>query len=132
MRVSHAEGLLYVMAILFVVLSGSLALPAQCYPEHPDARGAGSDPGGLSNTSSNSSLINSMTGDETRFVLKFCTRNRCDHGICFCCHNEQICYDTWEDCKANCPACNPNCPPPPSRGTTMEDPPLRAVTNGTS
>nr|TKV97859.1 hypothetical protein SEVIR_9G522200v2 [Setaria viridis] len=40
---------------------------------------------------------------------------RCDSKHeCYCCINERpepYCYDTWDECKAACPTCNPKCPP---------------------
>ncbi|KAL6643362.1 hypothetical protein ACP70R_019027 [Stipagrostis hirtigluma subsp. patula] len=115
-----------VMVILFVLLSGCLALPAQCYPDLSEATGRMSNPSGLTTSSSNTS----KAGDERKITLKFCTSNRCGKfGVCYCCQNSVHCYYTRDACKAACPACNPDCPPLPLHGTTMEDQPLLRATN---
>ncbi|OEL18144.1 hypothetical protein BAE44_0020838, partial [Dichanthelium oligosanthes] len=48
-------------------------------------------------------------------VLKFCVKIQCDaKHECYCCMNEKpepFCYETLRECQAECPLCNPTCPP---------------------
>jgi hypothetical protein len=65
------------------------------------------------------------TSDESsKVVLVFCRWDRCGpHWVnCYCCLNnpgkKEVCYDTRDECKANCPVCDPHCPPSPPLTTT--------------
>ncbi|CAN6286204.1 unnamed protein product [Urochloa humidicola] len=59
--------------------------------------------------------------DSSKVVLVFCQWNKCGPhwATCYCCLHESspdTCFNTREQCRANCPVCNPHCPsPPPSR-----------------
>ena len=70
-------------------------------------------------------------GDENKLKLIFCTE-KCFcgvHGetICYCCQKPPapVCYDQLSNCQANCPVCNPECPP----GTAAEGQRLHATKN---
>lgn len=55
--------------------------------------------------------------DESKIVLIFCKAMACGkHWTdCYCCINKNLCYQTWDACRSNCPLCNPECSPlPPS------------------
>nr|TKW06979.1 hypothetical protein SEVIR_7G276800v2 [Setaria viridis] len=109
MRGCNTGSLLFAMTILFVVFLGCLAVPAQSarrsYPSNL-----------LANTTTNASEGKS-TSSEDKFVLIFCIiTDNCDpNGNCNCCENQRPnqpkCFRTLEQCQANCPACNPHCPP---------------------
>ena len=76
----------------------------------------------LTNANSNATAANVVPLDGRKLTLKFCTREFCDHGnICYCCQGKENCYKTSEECKANCPACNPTCPMQSSPRTTVRD-----------
>nr|CAB3448744.1 unnamed protein product [Digitaria exilis] len=60
-----------------------------------------------------------------KLTLIFCAMKcHCGHNhyddVCFCCQLSNdgsggpVCYDKLVDCQANCPLCNPKCPPAPS------------------
>jgi hypothetical protein len=72
---------------------------------------------------------------ESKLKLIFCTvKCFCNgvHGdaICYCCQKPPgpVCYEQLADCQANCPTCNPDCPP----GAAAEGQRLLATTNATS
>ncbi|KAL6609453.1 hypothetical protein ACP70R_039422 [Stipagrostis hirtigluma subsp. patula] len=117
MRGSSGGVLVCVIAILVVVLFGCGALPVQCSTTQLlEAKGTRrrSYPNSLTNTSSNATEINIGSIDERKIIVKFCIKSVCGSylhpKICYCCLNTtNSCYDTRDDCKANCPACNPEC-----------------------
>ncbi|WVZ73775.1 hypothetical protein U9M48_022051 [Paspalum notatum var. saurae] len=58
-------------------------------------------------------LTNTTVDDESKLILKFCTKEECPGVIglgCYCCKMINKCYITLEECWANCPTCNPKCP----------------------
>jgi hypothetical protein len=58
--------------------------------------------------------LTDTTLDEIKLRLKFCTQRVCDKRLCYCCWNEKpesLCYGNWQECKNECPLCNPKCPP---------------------
>ena len=69
-------------------------------------------------------------GDESKLKLIFCTE-KCfcganEEAICYCCQNKApapVCYDQLSQCQANCPVCDPVCPP----GTAAEGHRLHAT-----
>jgi hypothetical protein len=66
---------------------------------------------------------------ESKLKLIFCTGVHGD-AICYCCQKPPgpVCYEQLADCQANCPTCNPDCPP----GAAAEGQRLLATTNATS
>lgn len=44
-----------------------------------------------------------------KIVIKFCTQDFCNRNFCYCCKNTGKCFKTWDECKDNCPVCNPKC-----------------------
>ncbi|KAL5196801.1 hypothetical protein ABZP36_000313 [Zizania latifolia] len=68
--------------------------------------------------------------DESKLYLVFCVKRECEPKAdndyydepmpidCFCCVSKEgpPCYGTEQDCRANCPACNPTCAPPQPAG----------------
>ncbi|RCV19871.1 hypothetical protein SETIT_4G010700v2 [Setaria italica] len=90
------------LMLMFFLL---FAFPAQCRPHHQELYvGTAS----LSNT----------TLDESKgeVVLRFCTKRLRGNDVFYCCWNkkpEPWCYDTWQECQAVCPLCDPQCPPAP-------------------
>jgi hypothetical protein len=56
-----------------------------------------------------------------KLTVIFCTVKCYCHGnhdVCYCCQLSSsgggpVCYDHLSDCQANCPICNPKCPPTP-------------------
>ncbi|CAL4917304.1 unnamed protein product [Urochloa decumbens] len=87
-----------------------LAFPAQCRPHHQQL-----DAGAARRRVTNATL------DESKVVVVFCSEFQCyteeafptKERNCYCCLNQkpEVCYDTWNDCQAACPSCNPKCPP---------------------
>ncbi|KAF8677130.1 hypothetical protein HU200_046597 [Digitaria exilis] len=68
---------------------------------------------------------NVVGDDESKLTIIFCTvKCYCHdiHGdaICYCCQKPPgpVCYDKLADCQANCPICNPECPPVPPLGSS--------------
>ncbi|CAN6283780.1 unnamed protein product [Urochloa humidicola] len=69
------------------------------------------------------SAIDAAPADEGKINIVFCFVGECNnfgHGwqTCYCCGNQyqkKYCHPTMEECRANCPLCNPTCsqPPPP-------------------
>ncbi|PAN26140.1 hypothetical protein PAHAL_4G350400 [Panicum hallii] len=83
------------------------AFPAQCHP-HQQQLGVGAA------RRSRAYSLTDTTLDEIKLRLKFCTQRVCDKRLCYCCWNEKpesLCYGTWQECKNECPLCNPKCPP---------------------
>lgn len=70
---------------------------------------------------------------ERKIILKFCTMHDCDGVVCYCCDNQQdYCYGTKDQCKANCKPCNPKCPQQQFNHTmTMVEQPSRTSVNCT-
>ncbi|OEL15148.1 hypothetical protein BAE44_0023832, partial [Dichanthelium oligosanthes] len=70
----------------------------------------------LTNTSSNATVANVVTSRyERKINLTFCSADIFMPFVtCYCCQNTRRCYKTRDECRANCPACNPRCPPQPS------------------
>jgi hypothetical protein len=64
--------------------------------------------------------------DETnsnKVYVIYCTKTKCyGIGTCYCCEslNGEPCYETIQECRRNCPVCNPHCKPPtlPLAGVT--------------
>ena len=71
-----------------------------------------SSPDSLTNTSSNATAVNSPS-DRSKFKLIFCEKQPGNYCFihCFCCLSREKCWPTEADCKLNCPACDPKCPP---------------------
>lgn len=87
-------------------------------------------------TSSSAVIVQNTSVGEKKFTIKFCVRYSCDedHHPCYCCDNnpqDQYCYHTMEKCQANCPACNPHCPPQQLNQTMMVGRSSRTLTNST-
>ncbi|OEL25811.1 hypothetical protein BAE44_0013170, partial [Dichanthelium oligosanthes] len=62
--------------------------------------------------------------DESKLKLIFCTVKCYCNGVhgdsrCYCCQKPlgPVCYEQIADCQANCPVCNPECPPAPPATT---------------
>ncbi|OEL26746.1 hypothetical protein BAE44_0012232, partial [Dichanthelium oligosanthes] len=76
--------------------------------------------------------VNSTSLDEDKIYVIFCVAGKCNdfgHGWqnCYCCGdmNSNVktdCHETMEECRANCPHCDPKCPPQSSSS-------VRAATN---
>jgi hypothetical protein len=50
--------------------------------------------------------------DQSNAYLKFCWLYICGGKYdCYCCMGNEHCYYSWNDCRAACPTCNPQCPP---------------------
>ncbi|PVH66857.1 hypothetical protein PAHAL_1G369500 [Panicum hallii] len=101
-------GLAYVMVILlFLVASPAL----QCRLH--GLASAGTAARSLRNTTNNGAHL----GVDEKVVLKFCVKGRCDSDAgptCYCCQTSKpqpLCWYTFDECTANCPSCNPECPP---------------------
>ncbi|KAF8685917.1 hypothetical protein HU200_043837 [Digitaria exilis] len=124
---------LYVMAIWLAILFGCLSLSAHCNSQPPLKKvgriGGVYLTGNASNTSAYHTEIecpsNVVDDDESKLTIIFCTvKCYCHdiHGdaICYCCQKSPgpICYDKLADCQANCPICNPECPPVPPLGSS--------------
>ncbi|RLN07525.1 uncharacterized protein C2845_PM11G13660 [Panicum miliaceum] len=138
MKGSNGGGsLLYVIVIC-------LALSAQCRSHELLKNNVGRTRGVyLTGSASNTSAYHTQIlcppaadGGESKLKLIFCTvKCYCNgvHGdvICYCCQKPPgpVCYGQLADCKANCPICNPDCPPP---GAAAEGQRLLATTNATS
>ncbi|PVH30924.1 hypothetical protein PAHAL_9G014600 [Panicum hallii] len=108
-------GLAYVAAVFLLLAS----LPeSQCRPQLLEA-------GGRSSSSNDSDV-----------VLVFCQWSKCgsDWSTCYCCLSTEprACYDTRDECRANCVVCNPRCPSPPSRQPAVEGRRLLGSNNSTS
>nr|CAB3491239.1 unnamed protein product [Digitaria exilis] len=64
------------------------------------------------------STVNSTTLDESKFTVVFCFKVSWDYNHwddCYCCGDkhwdESNCQPSMEECRANCPGCNPKCSP---------------------
>ncbi|CAL4924020.1 unnamed protein product [Urochloa decumbens] len=114
--------------LLFVVLFVSLASPAASRQQPLESERA----------------IDATTTavDESKIYIVFCILGECNnfgHGWqnCFCCGNQyrkESCHPTMEECKANCPVCNPKCsqpPPPPMPIQSKMEGPALAAANAT-
>ncbi|TKW38194.1 hypothetical protein SEVIR_1G097700v4 [Setaria viridis] len=147
MKVSNGGGSsLYVIVIWLAVLFGCLASSAQCRSQllNKVVRTRGVF---LAGTAGNTSAYHSeiecpsvvVDDDESKLKLIFCTVKCYCHGvhgdaICYCCQKPPgaVCHETLADCQADCPICNPECPPAPPAGTATEGQHLDATTNATS
>ncbi|TVU50036.1 hypothetical protein EJB05_01389, partial [Eragrostis curvula] len=112
------SGRVCMVAILFVVFFWFLAIPTQSYPKLLEGRSTGRNyTNGLTNTNSNVTVSNITSLDDKKFTLQFCTSDVCvnlNTGLnaftCYCCQQSRDCYKTRDECKHNCPECNPECP----------------------
>ncbi|PAN03848.1 hypothetical protein GQ55_1G024800 [Panicum hallii var. hallii] len=144
MKGSNGGGsLLSVTLIWLAILFGCLALSAQCR-SHELLKNVGRTRGVyLTGSASNRSAYHTQIecppaaddDGESKLKLIFCTvKCFCNgvHGdaICYCCQKPPgpVCYEQLADCQANCPTCNPDCPP----GAAAEGQRLLATTNATS
>ncbi|CAL4940824.1 unnamed protein product [Urochloa decumbens] len=107
-----------IILVLFVVLFVSLASPAASRQQP------------LKSETAINSTTTPVDVDESKIYIVFCIVGECNdfgHGwqTCFCCGNQyrkESCHQTMEECRANCPVCNPNCSPsPPPVQSTMMD-----------
>jgi hypothetical protein len=50
--------------------------------------------------------------DESKVTLVFCEKRYryTEPHDCYCCLPKRLCYNTWSECRAACPRCNPKCP----------------------
>jgi hypothetical protein len=78
------------------------------------------------------------SSNEIKLFVKFCKKTKCDpHNVdCYCClkpkPEQTKCYIAKDDCKANCPVCNPKCPPPEAfHQPDVEGQPSHVTTNST-
>jgi hypothetical protein len=78
----------------------------------------------------------SSSSNDSDVVLVFCQWSKCgsDWSTCYCCLSTEprACYDTRDECRANCVVCNPRCPSPPSRQPAVEGRRLLGSNNSTS
>ncbi|KAG0549050.1 hypothetical protein BDA96_01G221400 [Sorghum bicolor] len=131
---SSDEGLVHAMPILLIVIFGRLTLPG-C-PELLKAGDATSYKNSLisMDTSSSAVIVQNTSVGEKKLTIEFCVRYDCDedHHPCYCCDNgDQKCHSTRKECQANCPACNPHCPPQQLNQTMMIGRSSRTLTNST-
>nr|TKW04694.1 hypothetical protein SEVIR_7G125901v2 [Setaria viridis] len=54
---------------------------------------------------------NESSLDQSNVYLKFCSLFSCGKYDCYCCMGKRPCYGSWDECRAACPTCNPQCPP---------------------
>ncbi|KAF8691557.1 hypothetical protein HU200_040708 [Digitaria exilis] len=62
-----------------------------------------------------------------KIVMIFCQKAKCvSISDCYCCLSQkpEVCYNTMEFCRSNCPVCDPVCRPPVQR--VVED--ISAIT----
>ncbi|CAN6234109.1 unnamed protein product [Urochloa humidicola] len=119
--------LAYAVAIcLFAIVLGRLALSAHSSSTHQQVKVGHTRGLYVSTSPSNRSSYHTdiicptdatEDVDERKLTLIFCTVKCYCHGNrdqCYCCQmsssNPPVCYDKLDDCKANCPSCNPECP----------------------
>ncbi|PAN34261.1 hypothetical protein PAHAL_6G078800 [Panicum hallii] len=99
-----------VMLILAFVLFG--CRPFRCSPALSEAGAYQNSP---TNSNSNAFVPKDTSVSKTQQIsLKFCIKYICAGFSCYCCDNQTPsppCYDTKSACQAECPACNPVCPP---------------------
>lgn len=81
----------------------------------------------VAKANTNARMVNSTSLYDSKVTLIFCIKSGCGPHIvdCYCCINEKpkiLCYYKMDDCRANCPVCNPECPPQQSQ-SVVEDPP---------
>ncbi|TVU08365.1 hypothetical protein EJB05_41768 [Eragrostis curvula] len=61
-------------------------------------------------TAATSATTVNSSADEGKLKLIFCKEKPfCSQNPCFCCFRIDKCFDTENECKAKCPACNPYC-----------------------
>ncbi|KAG2653685.1 hypothetical protein PVAP13_1NG400200 [Panicum virgatum] len=100
-------GLAYVMVILLFLVASPVV---QCRLH--GLASAGTAAGSLRNTTNNGAHL----GVDEKVALIFCVPGVCDEdgASCYCCETlkpEPLCWHTLNECKANCPTCNPKCRP---------------------
>ncbi|TVU21015.1 hypothetical protein EJB05_30624, partial [Eragrostis curvula] len=48
--------------------------------------------------------------DGSKIILNFCEKKECDKQACYCCPGQpDVCYNTMDSCRQNCPPCAPKC-----------------------
>ncbi|KAL6606498.1 hypothetical protein ACP70R_042151 [Stipagrostis hirtigluma subsp. patula] len=100
---------------------------AQCRPTR-----SSDDDGPNSLVSNNTSSSNGAAAagadgrdDDGKFTLIPCFKRDCQEPKwreCYCCmdrETEWACHDTWDECQASCPVCNPDCPPAPPSSSSI-------------
>ncbi|KAG2661234.1 hypothetical protein PVAP13_1KG490305 [Panicum virgatum] len=99
-------GLAYVMVILLFLVSSPVV---QC--KYHGLASAGTAARSLRNTTNTGAHL----GVDEKVALVFCVQDECESGAtCYCCQTlkpEPLCWDTLNECRANCPTCNPKWPP---------------------
>jgi hypothetical protein len=88
----------------------------KCIPiGSPALSEAGAYQNSPTNSNSNAFVPKDTSVSKTQQIsLKFCIKYICAGFSCYCCDNQTPsppCYDTKSACQAECPACNPVCPP---------------------
>ncbi|TVU02501.1 hypothetical protein EJB05_51999, partial [Eragrostis curvula] len=89
-----------------------ISVPISCRPNL-----LGAETSSKINISSNVTTVASATFDNNKLKLIFCEKSKCGKFPwvdCYCCRNQrpkQVCYLKFDDCRSNCPVCNPQCPP---------------------
>ncbi|CAL4997040.1 unnamed protein product [Urochloa decumbens] len=115
MRVS---GVGLVTILVLVVFGGVLVVPAHC--RSPQLFKTESTKATTTGTNYSTSV------DESKIYLIFCVKGLCATattrglGLCFCCQNSpNACYNSFSECQANCPSCNPKCHLQSSAGSSV-------------
>ncbi|KAG2634180.1 hypothetical protein PVAP13_2NG221106 [Panicum virgatum] len=111
MKGNHCGGLAMAMILFSIVLLGCCTSPAQCRLQRLNPQMTNSSTG-------TSNLVNFSSSEESKISVVLCLMKDpfCKNN-CFCCGFSKRCYGTREECGANCPVCNPRCPPQTARGS---------------
>ncbi|KAG0512439.1 hypothetical protein BDA96_10G013300, partial [Sorghum bicolor] len=62
-------------------------------------------------------ILTNTTASQNKVSLKFCIERQCGRDVCYCCLTQKPtrwCYYGLHVCQAECPGCDPICPPVPS------------------
>ncbi|TVU02500.1 hypothetical protein EJB05_51998 [Eragrostis curvula] len=106
------SGAMVYAAPLFTFVLLSAAASGQCRPNL-----LGAETSSKINISSNVTAVASPTLEDNKLNLIFCEKTICGKFpwvTCYCCRNhrpKQVCYYKLDECRSDCPVCNPHCPP---------------------
>ncbi|CAL5008090.1 unnamed protein product [Urochloa decumbens] len=110
-------GLVTILVLVVFGIGGVLVVPAHCrFPQLFKTE----------STKATTTSTNSTSVDESKIHLIFCVKGFCPTattrglGLCFCCQNSpNACYNSFSECQANCPSCNPKCHLQSSAGSSV-------------
>ncbi|CAL5074952.1 unnamed protein product [Urochloa decumbens] len=123
MKGNHGGGLALASILFIIVLFGCCTSQAQCRAHQR------LNP--TTNTTRASNSVNFSVSAGNKITVVLCYAEPLCQKNCFCCEyfNPKKCYGTRDECRANCPVCNPRCPPQATMGSEGS---LHTAVNSTS